>query len=163
MFSELWEGGLDGSCAGVVSGLLAQTLELIISRIGAVIVLLAALALELITSLNMTVSGIITAIKDSARIEYDEPKREHPDPAERIVNHVAQKHIDHVEQQMERRRAKASEFDLPVDEPPLPVQEPKEKTGKKPMRRRTFLSRKAASSSGRRRAGKHPMGRTFWL
>ena len=109
-----------------MSGLLAQTLELIISRIGAVIVLLAALALELITSLNMTVSGIITAIKNRPRIEYDEPKREHPDPAERIVNHVAQKHIDHVEQQMERRRAKASEFDLPVDEPPLPVQEPKE-------------------------------------
>lgn len=76
MFSELWDGGLDGSCAGVVSGLLAQTLELIISRIGAVIVLLAALALELITSLNMTVSGIITAIKNRPRIEYDEPKRE---------------------------------------------------------------------------------------
>ncbi len=139
MFSELWDGGLDGSCAGVVSGLLAQTLELIISRVGAVIVLLAALALELITSLNMTVSGIITAIKNRPRIEYDEPKREHPDPAERIVNHVAQKHIDHVEQQMERRRAKASEFDLPVDEPPLPVQEPKEKAGKKPMRPDVFV------------------------
>ena len=103
----------------------AQTLELIISRVGAVIVLLAALAMELITSLNMTVSGIITAIKNRPRIEYDEPKREHPDPAERIVNHVATRHIEHVQQEQERRRAKASEFDLPVDEPPLPVQEAK--------------------------------------
>lgn len=89
MLADLWDGGLDGSCAGVVAGLLAQTLELIISRAGAVIVLLAALALELITSLNMTVRGIITAIKNRPRIEYDEPKLEHPDPAERIVNHVA--------------------------------------------------------------------------
>ena len=158
MFSELWDGGLDGSCAGVVSGLLAQTLELIISRIGAVIVLLAALALELITSLNMTVSGIITAIKNRPRIEYDKPKREHPDPAERIVNHVAQKHIDHVEQQMERRRAKASEFDLPVDEPPLPVQERKEKTGKKPMRPDVFVeeSRRQQRQEASREASDGP-------
>ena len=49
MLADLWDGGLDGSCAGVVAGLLAQTLELIISRAGAVIVLLAALALELIS------------------------------------------------------------------------------------------------------------------
>lgn len=99
MLADLWDGGLDGSCAGVVAGLLAQTLELIISRAGAVIVLLAALALELITSLNMTVRGIITAIKNRPRIEYDEPKLEHPDPAERIVNHVATRHIEHVQQE----------------------------------------------------------------
>ena len=105
MLADLWDGGLDGSCAGVVAGLLAQTLELIISRAGAVIVLLAALALELITSLNMTVRGIITAIKNRPRIEYDEPKLEHPDPAERIVNHVATRHIEHVQQEQERRRA----------------------------------------------------------
>lgn len=139
MIAELWDGGLDGSCAGVVSGLLRRRSSSSSAASGAVIVLLAALALELITSLNMTVSGIITAIKNRPRIEYDEPKREHPDPAERIVNHVAQKRIDHVEQQMERRRAKAAEFDLPVDEPPLPVQEPKEKTGKKPMRPDVFV------------------------
>ena len=41
--------------------------------------LLAALLLELITTLNMTISGIITAIRDRPRPEYDEPKREHPD------------------------------------------------------------------------------------
>ena len=139
MLADLWDGGLDGSCAGVVAGLLAQTLELIISRAGAVIVLLAALALELITSLNMTVRGIITAIKNRPRIEYDEPKLEHPDPAERIVNHVATRHIEHVQQEQERRRAKASEFDLPVDEPPLPVQEAKPRKGKAPMRPDVFV------------------------
>ena len=139
MLADLWDGGLDGSCAGVVAGLLAQTLELIISRAGAVIVLLAALALELITSLNMTVRGIITAIKNRPRAEYDEPKLEHPDPAERIVNHVATRHIEHVQQEQERRRAKASEFDLPVDEPPLPVSGEKPRRGKAPMRPDVFV------------------------
>ena len=42
MLADLWDGGLDGSNAGVLAGFLAQLLELIISRIGAVIVLLAA-------------------------------------------------------------------------------------------------------------------------
>ena len=147
MFEELWDGGLDGSCAGVVAGLLAQTLELIISRAGAVIVLFLALVLELITSLNMTVSGIITAIKNRPRVEYDEPKREHPDPAEQIVNHMAQKHIERAENQAERRRAKASEFDLPVDEPPLPVQETKVQKGRKaPMRPDVFVEQSRAQA-----------------
>ena len=152
MLADLWDGGLDGSCAGVVAGLLAQTLELIISRAGAVIVLLAALALELITSLNMTVRGIITAIKNRPRIEYDEPKLEHPDPAERIVNHVATRHIEHVQQEQERRRAKASEFDLPVDEPPLPVQEAKPRKGKAPMRPDVFVeeSRRAMQTASQK-------------
>lgn len=74
------------------------------------------------------------------------------------MNHVAQKRIDHVEQQMERRRAKAAEFDLPVDEPPLPVQEPKEKTGKKPMRPDVFVeeSRKQQRQEAGREASDGP-------
>ena len=120
MLPELWTGGMEGTAGGVVAGLLAQTLELIVSRVGAVIVLLFALVLLLLTSLNMTVVGIITAIKNRPRAEYDPPKREHRDPAEVIVNHVAEKHIERTE----RKRSKAAEFDLPVDEPPLPVKEP---------------------------------------
>jgi S-DNA-T family DNA segregation ATPase FtsK/SpoIIIE len=120
MLGELWRGGVEGTAGGLLSGLLAQTLELVISRIGAVIVLIVALLMELLTSLNMTVNGIVTAIKNRPRAEYDEPQYEHPDPAEVLVNHVAQKHIE----REERKRARASEFDLPVDEPPMPVREP---------------------------------------
>ncbi len=128
MFKELYLDGVDGISGGMISGLLSQTLELIISRVGAGLVLTAGLILSLITSLNMTIKGIFTAIKNRPRVEYDEPQREHKDPAEVIVNRVATKHIE----QMERRRAKASEFDLPVDEPPLP--EKSRNTTKKGMR-----------------------------
>ena len=128
MLGELWQGGVDGTAGGLLAGFLAQLLELTISRVGAVIVLIAALLLELITSLNMTVSGIVTAIKNRPRpAAYEEPQHEHPDPAEVIVNHVAQKHIDHVERSAEKKRSKVSEFDLPVDDPPMPVAEPEEK------------------------------------
>lgn len=135
---ELWQGGLAG-VGGVAAGGLSWLLELVIGKAGAVILLLAALTLELITSLNMTVAGIITAIKNRPRAEYDEPKREHPDPAERIVNHVAQKHIAHAEQQAGRRRAKAAEFDLPVDEPPLASPEAEKPAKKAVMRPDVYI------------------------
>jgi len=120
MLGELWRGGIAGTAGGMISGLLAQFLELVISRIGAVIVLIVALLMELLTSLNMTVRGIVTAIKNRPRAEYDEPQFEHPDPAEVLVNHVAQKRMEHEE----KKRSRVSEFDLPVDEPPMPVAEP---------------------------------------
>ena len=116
---ELWGGGIAGTSGGLLSGLLAQTLSAIISRIGAVILLLCALLMELITCLNMTIGGIITAIRERPRVAYEEPQREHPDPAKVIVDHVAQKQIERTE----RRRSRMSEFDLPIDDPPMPVRE----------------------------------------
>ena len=57
-----------------------------------------------------------------------------------------------VQQEQERRRAKASEFDLPVDEPPLPVQEAKPRKGKAPMRPDVFVeeSRRAMQTASQK-------------
>ena len=123
VLENLWDGGIAGTSGGVVAGGLALVLELVVSKVGAVILCIAGFLLALITSLNMTVKGIILAIKNRPKLEYEPPKREHADPAEKLVNHVAERHIE----QVERRRAKASDFDLPIDEPPLPVAEPKKK------------------------------------
>ena len=123
VIENLWDGGIAGTSGGVLAGGLAMVLELVVSRVGAVILLLAGFLLALLTSLNMTVKGIILAIKNRPKLEYDPPKREHADPAETIVNRVAEKHIEHTE----RRRVRVSEFDLPVDEPPFPVTETEKK------------------------------------
>ena len=148
LIPALWQAGIDDVSGGVLGGLLAEGLMVLIGNIGAAIVLLAALLLELITTLNMTISGIITAIRDRPRPEYDEPKHEHPDPAQAIVNHVAQKQIERTE-----RRAARSEFDLPVDDPPLadgqgraaedipvPQPAPRRKRGERPVSPDEFLT-----------------------
>ena len=131
LVSALWDGGIAGTSGGLLSGLLAQALSAVISRVGAVILLLCALVMELITCLNMTIGGIITAIRERPRAEYDEPQREHPDPAKVIVDHVAQKQIERTE----RKRSRMSEFDLPIDDPPMPVRESAqpEKAGRKEL------------------------------
>ncbi len=116
----IFDKGMHLTSGGLISGSLAQILEQFPGAIISVILLLICLLLELITTLNMTVGGIIKAIKNRPRVEYDAPKREHRDPAEKIVERVSQ-----VQQaQVERRRAKASDFDIPVDDD-LPDPQPK--------------------------------------
>ena len=68
------------------------------------IVVIVGMLLSLITSLNMTVASIVTAIKNRPRAEYAEPQREHKDTAQAIVDTVATHHIEHV-QRAEQRRA----------------------------------------------------------
>ena len=102
---------------------------------------LAALLLELITCLNMTIGGILTAIRERPRAEYAEPQREHKDPAQVLVDTVANKHIEHVQRTEQRRASRASDFDLPVDDPPMPEQPEKKTAGRKnaPVRPDVFV------------------------
>ena len=148
--TALWDGGISGAAGGVLSGGLASLLAALISRIGAVIVVIVGMLLSLITSLNMTVASIVTAIKNRPRAEYAEPQREHKDTAQAIVDTVATHHIEHVQRAEQRRASRMSEFDLPVDDPPLP-EEPPKKSAKRsaPMRPDVFVenSRRQAKPS----------------
>ena len=150
VITALWDGGISGTAGGLLSGGLASLLAALISRIGAVIVVIVGMLLSLITSLNMTVASIVTAIKNRPRAEYAEPQREHKDTAQAIVDTVATRRIEHVQRAEQRRASRMSEFDLPVDDPPLP-EEPSKKTGKRsaPMRPDVFVenSRRQAKPS----------------
>ena len=66
---------------------------------------------------------------NAAFVEYAEPQCEHKDPAQVIVDTVANKHIEHVQRTEQRRASRMSEFDLPVDDPPLPEQPDKKPSG----------------------------------
>ena len=148
--TALWDGGISGTAGGVLSGGLASLLAALISRIGAVIVVIVGMLLSLITSLNMTVASIVTAIKNRPRAEYAEPQREHKDTAQAIVDTVATHHIEHVQRAEQRRASRMSEFDLPVDDPPLPEGTPKKSAKRSaPMRPDVFVenSRRQAKSS----------------
>ena len=86
------------------------------------------------------------------------PLKKQIDPAQVIVNHVAQKQIERTE----RKRSRMSEFDLPVDDPPMPVAEPEAgKKGKKnaPVRPDVFVEnsrRKAAEEKAAEAAEQGP-------
>ena len=138
MVGELWRTGVARASGGLLAGFLAMFLELIISKIGAALLTGVLLLLCGLMSCNMTVVSVYRAIKNRPRVEYEPPKKQHRDPAERIVNHVAQKQIDRVE----RKRASISEFDLPVDDPPAQIQKeekPKQEKKTSAQKRDLFL------------------------
>ena len=115
MVAALYRGGIAGTTGGLLCGFFAMLLELIFSKIGAVLIFVILLILSLLCALNMTIAGIAQAVKNRPKLEYDEPE-EPQDNAAAVVNYVAQKHIDHVQ------KKRAADFDLPVDDPPAPVQ-----------------------------------------
>lgn len=154
VISALWDGGIDGTAGGVLAGGLASLLEALISRIGAAAVVIVGMLLSLITSLNMTVASIVTAIRNRPRAEYAEPQREHKDPAQVLVDTVANKHIEHVQRTEQRRASRASDFDLPVDDPPCRSSRRRRPRAEKTRRcAQTFLWKTAAV---RRRPPKRP-------
>lgn len=107
----LFKGGIAGTTGGLLGGLLAMLLKTGITVVGAYIVLILVMLVQIITIMNMTVNSIITAIKNRPRLQKpDEEPEPEQDTAERIVNHMANRHIARVE----KRRAA---FDLPVDDP----------------------------------------------
>ena len=114
MVAALYRGGIAGTTGGLLCGFFSMLLELIFSKIGAVLIFVILLILSLLCALNMTIAGIAQAVKNRPKLEYDEPE-EPQDNAAAVVNYVAQKHIDHV------KKKRAADFDLPVDDPPAPV------------------------------------------
>ena len=115
MVAALYRGGIAGTTGGLLCGFFSMLLELIFSKIGAVLIFVILLILSLLCALNMTIAGIAQAVKNRPKLEYDEPE-EPQDNAAAVVNYVAQKHIAHVQ------KKRAADFDLPVDDPPAPVQ-----------------------------------------
>ncbi len=129
----IWElsvvGELLQSGHGLLSGLLAMFFDFTIGKLLSILLLLVVMIPCVLYGFNMTVVSLVKAIRARPRPEYEPPRREHPDAAETLVNHVAQKQIERVE----RKRSNISEFDLPVDDPiaEAPAPEPKKPKGKK--------------------------------
>ncbi len=122
LISALWSGGVEGTTGGLLCGLLAMLLEACIGKIGAVIAFAILLLICILAALNMTVPDIIRAIQNRPRLEE---QKEKADPASVIVNHVAQRRIDRIQQKRAESKKRISDYDLPVDEVPAAESQPK--------------------------------------
>ncbi len=111
--SLLYKGGQSWRSGGLIPGLVAELLQLCFMKIGAILLLLLAFVLLLLGSRNITVTGIIAAVRKRP-VEEPEPEE---DPSERFVNRVVEKRRERQERQ--ERKLAPSDIDLPVDDPPL--------------------------------------------
>ena len=116
MVGSLYRTGVTGESGGVVCGLVALLLEFICSRIIAYIILLVAALLTLLASFQITIPSIIRAFENRPRGDWetDEQRNEKPEPAAVVVNHIAIKRIEHIENRR-RVQSEKADIDIPLD------------------------------------------------
>ncbi|MCI6364789.1 FtsK/SpoIIIE family DNA translocase, partial [Intestinimonas butyriciproducens] len=127
----LWTQGLEVKCGGVVSGLIAETLVLVFSRVGGGVILILGQCLMFLGAFHLSVVDIVDAFRNRPRPVYEyEEEEETPEPK------PARRKPVPVE---ERRRAA---IDIPVDDGPVP---PPERHPERPFtpQKERFFNRKA--------------------
>ncbi len=124
MVKELYLSGLAGPTGGVFTAFISMALTAMISKMGTMIFLVVALLLQLLTCANMTIPGIIRAIRQRPRLEYAAPQKKHEDPAKVLVDKMARRH----NQKVALKRARMAECDVPIDDAPVKEQPKVKKT-----------------------------------
>lgn len=113
--ADLYMGGRGGRSAGVLCGGVAMMLR---STCGAPIsyVIFGLFALlTLLGVFRITIPGLIRAIAARPRDEWEEETQSKPEPAEAVVNHIANKRIE------KKRRAREAANAAAIQPPPAAV------------------------------------------
>ncbi len=106
LIKELYSSGVTASSGGVICGLIGMLLRWACGPIIPYILLVIAGILTLLGSMQITIPSIVRAIQNRPRAEWEEEEKEpRPEPAELVVNHIANKHIEHKENRRVRQEA----------------------------------------------------------
>ena len=118
VLAVLWNGGIDGTTAGVFCGGLALILQWLCGTVISYVILIIAAILTLLASFQITLPSIIRAIQNRPRIDWDDDEfEEEQEPAAVVVNHIANKRI-------EQKRRIREEQQLRIDQLPEQYEEP---------------------------------------
>ena len=129
----LWKQGLTVQCGGAVSGLIAETLTLVFSPIGAGVVLVLFQLLMFLGAFHLSVPEIVDAVRNRPRPEYEYEEEPEAEAAEKPVRRKPEP---------ERRRAA---IDIPVDEGPASREEKPQPRGLFAQRKERLFDRKAGA------------------
>ena len=123
--ADLYMGGISGTTAGLLCGSVAIFLKWLCGTPIAMIMLIVAAVLTLLGSMQITIPSIVRAVKNRPRADWeDEDEREEkPEPAALVVNHLAKKRIEYVEN---KTRHQEEQLEIDMDAAP----QPKKKTRK---------------------------------
>ena len=103
LIEELYITGKSAESGGVVCGLIAMLFRWLCGPVIPYIIFVIAGILTLLGAMNITIPSIIRAIQNRPRAEWeDEPKEPKPEPAEVVVNHIANKRIEYHENRRQK-------------------------------------------------------------
>ena len=101
--SALYRGGIENKTGGVICGGIAELLDNWFGIYVPYILLIPAALLTLLAGMNITIPSIIRAVQNRPRSQWDEEKEDRPEPAEVIVNKVANKRIEYLERRHQEK------------------------------------------------------------
>ncbi len=126
LFTELFQGGKDGSTAGVICGGLALLFESACGRVFSLIVFGIAGILTLLGSIQITLPSLVRAFQNRPRDWEEEEleEEEYVEPAALVVNSIVNKQIERKRMRRQRLEEEAEEEQLYIEdyvEPALPA------------------------------------------
>ena len=117
VIGDLYSGGADGTSGGVICGGLAMLLRWACGNIVSYLVLGLTAALTLLASMKITIPSVFRAIQNRPKDDYyqDEFEDVRPEPAEVLVNHLANKRIEQKRLRREQLQQMAEENEEAID------------------------------------------------
>ena len=109
LVSELYANGVAGTSGGLICGLLGMLIHWLCGTAITYIALIVAAIFCLLGSMQITIPSIVRAIQNRPRAEWEDEKPEKQEPAAIVVNHIANKRIEHIEQKRQREEAAREE------------------------------------------------------
>ena len=157
MIPQLWADATEISCGGAVSGSLAELSSLLISKFGTAVLFIVLMLLCVMGSLNASIGRLIDRYKNRERLEYEPDDTPERDLLQDSLDAIDRKRSERRRKKAEAEQAAREEaavqedlkntetvaqdnqntgnrlaaYDLPVDDPILPVREPKRMDPKK--------------------------------
>ena len=122
---KLFAGGMDGTTGGMLSGLFAAFAAKLLSVPGAYILLYIAAIVCLLAAVGITIPSLVRAYENRPRGDWEEDEQEErPEPAEVVINHLANKRIEYIERHRQAREDRERQKDIDV---PLPGEKKRKK------------------------------------
>lgn len=111
--ASLYTGGIIGTTGGVLCGAVTMLLYWLCDTVLSYIILILAALLTLLASMQITIPSIVRAFRNRPRAEWEDGEpTDKPEPATIVVNHLANKRIEHIE----NRKNRAAELELDENE-----------------------------------------------
>ena len=115
---DIYRGGVSGMTGGLICGGLTELMLWIFNEVLTLIVLVFTGVLTLMATFNITIPSIARAIQNRPRAQWEEEKPAQ-EPAAVVINHIANKRIDHLEKKRRKKEEALMELEV-VELPPVP-------------------------------------------
>ena len=121
LVSQLYNGGITGTTGGLICGSFAMLLQWLCGTVISYILLMICGIFTLLGSMQITLPSIVRAIRNRPRPQWEEEDllEEPPEPAAIVVNHIANKRIEHMEHQRQKKALREAEALQALPEAPV--------------------------------------------